>query len=119
MWMLRAIAVLLSLVSAFGFLNALYRDALNRTADPSGQSTFGQALNNGVPPAVIAAAIFGSDEFRQHLVQSVLPRLAADGVIAAPPAGSALPWATVRFSERVWTDIAGTREEVAPSSSAK
>jgi len=51
------------------------------------------------------------DEVREHLRQSVLPRLAADGVIILPP-GGVQPGGTVRFAERVWTDIAGAREDV-------
>jgi len=53
------------------------------------------------------------DEVRQYLIASVLPRLAGDQVIAAPQAGSASPWATIKFTERVWSDIAATRERVA------
>ena len=52
------------------------------------------------------------DEVRQHLTQSVLPRLAADGIIA-PPSESGDPWQPIRFTERVWSEIAATREEVA------
>jgi len=51
------------------------------------------------------------DEVRQHLTQSVLPRLAADGIIAPPASGD--PWRQIRFTERVWSEIAATREEVA------
>jgi lipopolysaccharide export system ATP-binding protein len=52
------------------------------------------------------------DEVRQHLTQSVLPRLAGDGVIAARSNPSD-PWRSIRFTERVWAEIAGTREAVA------
>jgi lipopolysaccharide export system ATP-binding protein len=51
------------------------------------------------------------DEVRQHLSQSVLPRLAADGVIAPLPAGA--QWTTIRFSDKVWQTIAFARDEVA------
>lgn len=51
------------------------------------------------------------DEVRQHLAHSVLPRLAADGVIAAPVPGA--PWTTIRFTEKVWQEIASARDEVA------
>jgi lipopolysaccharide export system ATP-binding protein len=53
------------------------------------------------------------DEVRHHLVTSVLPRLAGDHVIVAPQPGSASPWATIKFTERVWSEIATTREQVA------
>jgi lipopolysaccharide export system ATP-binding protein len=52
------------------------------------------------------------DEVRQHLTQSVLPRLAGDGVVAARSNPSD-PWRSIRFTERVWAEIAGTREAVA------
>jgi lipopolysaccharide export system ATP-binding protein len=51
------------------------------------------------------------DEVRQHLAQSVLPRLVADGVIM-PPSDTLDPWASIRFIDRVWTDISAAREEV-------
>jgi hypothetical protein len=50
-------------------------DALNRIVDAAGRSTLGDALNAGVPPAQVAAAIFNSDEFRQDLVQAFYERL--------------------------------------------
>ena len=52
------------------------------------------------------------DEVRHHLASSVLPRLVADGIIA-PPANPVTPWASVRFSDRVWRDIGTARDEVA------
>jgi lipopolysaccharide export system ATP-binding protein len=51
------------------------------------------------------------DEVRQYLARSVLPRLAADGVIAQPLAGA--PWTTIRFSDKVWEAIGFARDEVA------
>jgi lipopolysaccharide export system ATP-binding protein len=52
------------------------------------------------------------DEVRAYLAQSILPRLAADGVITPPAPGEA-PWATLRFSDRAWQDIASAPEAVA------
>jgi uncharacterized delta-60 repeat protein len=52
-----------------GFLAALYRDALNRPIDPTGQAAFSQALNAGISRGDVAAAIFGSTEYQQDLVQ--------------------------------------------------
>ncbi|HEY7395998.1 MAG TPA: LPS export ABC transporter ATP-binding protein [Gemmatimonadaceae bacterium] len=52
------------------------------------------------------------DEVRQHLARSVFPRLVGDGVIIAPPGGIS-PSAKVRFADRVWEQIASTREAVA------
>jgi hypothetical protein len=57
-----------------GFLDALYRDALNRTVDLNGRASFDQALNHGVPLAQVGAAVIGSDEFRQDLVESFYQR---------------------------------------------
>jgi len=51
------------------------------------------------------------DEVREHLRHSVLPRLAADGVVALPP-GGVQPGGTVRFPERVWGEISTAREDV-------
>jgi lipopolysaccharide export system ATP-binding protein len=51
------------------------------------------------------------DEVRQHLSQSVLPRLVADGVIM-PSSDAPDPWASIRFVDRIWGDISAAREEV-------
>jgi hypothetical protein len=53
-----------------GFLNVLYRDALGRAIDPSGQTTYTNALAAGATRGQVAAAIFGSLEYFQDLVQS-------------------------------------------------
>jgi hypothetical protein len=52
-----------------GFLSALYLGALGRPIDPSGRATYTQALHGGASRAQIAAAILGSSEYRQNLVQ--------------------------------------------------
>lgn len=52
------------------------------------------------------------DEVRQHLTQSVLPRLVADGVLAAPLTPNE-PWQTARFVDRVWAEINVAREALA------
>ena len=65
------------------------------------------------PPGATPSAKPGRlslDEVRQHLALSVLPRLAADGVIA-PAAPGLTPWTLVRFSEKVWREIASARDE--------
>jgi lipopolysaccharide export system ATP-binding protein len=97
--------------------------ALISAADASGVADFDQAViayRNDYLAALRAAGRdaereagrLSLDEVRQHLRQSVLQRLAADGIITAPPADLA-SWTTVRFSERVWQEIATAREEVA------
>ena len=52
-----------------GFLNALYQDALGRSPDATGRSIWDQAMANGTTPQQVAAAIFGSQEYQQDLVQ--------------------------------------------------
>jgi lipopolysaccharide export system ATP-binding protein len=52
------------------------------------------------------------DEVRQHLAQSVFPRLAGDGVLM-PPLGGFQRAPEVWFSERAWRDISAMRESVA------
>jgi hypothetical protein len=56
--------------TANGFLSALYQDALGRPVDASGQGHFAQALAQGATREQVAEAVFGSEEFRQDLVQS-------------------------------------------------
>ncbi len=52
------------------------------------------------------------DEVRQHLAASVLPRLAAEGVIV-PLSGLASPDARIKISDRVWAEIRPQRVQVA------
>jgi lipopolysaccharide export system ATP-binding protein len=52
------------------------------------------------------------DQVRAHLVRSVLPRLASEQVIVLPP-GELLPESVIRFSDRIWSDIAAVRTELA------
>ena len=53
------------------------------------------------------------DEVRQHLAASVLPRLAAEGVIQLPQSGLTSPDARIRVTERVWAEIQPQRVRVA------
>ena len=53
------------------------------------------------------------DEVRQHLAASVLPRLAAEGVIEPPSGGLASPDARIKISDRVWAEIRPQRVRVA------
>jgi len=53
------------------------------------------------------------DEVRQHLAASVLPRLAAEGVIVPPPGGLTSPDTRIRISEHVWAEIRPQRVRVA------
>jgi lipopolysaccharide export system ATP-binding protein len=53
------------------------------------------------------------DEVRQHLAASVLPRLAAEGVIVLPSTGLTSPDTRIRITERVWAEIRPQRVHVA------
>ncbi len=59
------------------------------------------------------AGRLGLDEVRAHLATSVMPRLAADGVIILPPQGIAAPDATITITERYWAEMAQYRSELA------
>jgi lipopolysaccharide export system ATP-binding protein len=53
------------------------------------------------------------DEVRQHLAVSVLPRLAAEGVIVLPQTGLTSPDARIRVTDHVWGEIRPQRVRVA------
>ena len=53
------------------------------------------------------------DEVRQHLAVSVLPRLAAEGVILLPPGGLTSPDVRLRFADNVWSEIRPQRGQIA------
>jgi hypothetical protein len=53
-----------------GFLNALYADAFGRAVDLGGRATWDQDLASGATRAQVAAAILGTTEYHQVLVQS-------------------------------------------------
>jgi hypothetical protein len=66
-----------------GFLNALYQDALFRSIDSSGLSTFSQMLGGGADRGQVANAIFGSTEYRQDLVSGYYLRFLGRAVDAS------------------------------------
>ncbi|HEY4215876.1 MAG TPA: LPS export ABC transporter ATP-binding protein [Gemmatimonadaceae bacterium] len=103
--------------------HALALHALISAADANGVADFEQfakayrddhlaALRATGHDAEREAGRLSLDEVRQHLATSVLPRLAADGLIAART-DSHEPWTRVAFVPRIWTDIASAREAVA------
>ena len=51
------------------------------------------------------------DEVRAYLARSVLPRLASEGTIVLPPAGLAVPDATIRIAPEHWSRIRPFRHE--------
>jgi lipopolysaccharide export system ATP-binding protein len=52
------------------------------------------------------------DQVRAHLARSVLPRLASEQVVVLPN-GDLQPESVIRFSDRIWSDIAAVRAELA------
>ena len=102
---------------------ALALHSLISTADETGAADFERAvkvyrddylatLRAAGRDAEREAGRLSLDEVRQHLATSVLPRLAAEGVIVLP-AGGLGPDAIIRFSPRFWNEIAAARDEVA------
>jgi len=102
---------------------ALALHALVSVADPTGAADFDAAaktyrddylsvLRASGRDAEREAGRLSLDEVRQHLATSVLPRLAAEGVVQMPPQGLA-GGGTVRVADRIWKQIAGSRDEVA------
>ena len=59
------------------------------------------------------AGRLGLDQVRDHLAQSVLPRLASDGVLVLPAEGLTSPDSRIRLVDSVWAQIAPVREELA------
>jgi hypothetical protein len=57
-----------------GFLDALYRDALGRTADASGRTTYNAALAGQATRLQVTSAIFASTEFQLNLVATFYQR---------------------------------------------
>jgi hypothetical protein len=57
-----------------GFLSALYQDVLARPPDSGGQTFYEGELATGVSRTQVAAAIFGSDEYRRDLVEGYYSR---------------------------------------------
>jgi lipopolysaccharide export system ATP-binding protein len=52
------------------------------------------------------------DQVRAHLARSVLPRLASERIVVLP-SGDLQPESGIRFSDRIWSDIAAVRAELA------
>jgi lipopolysaccharide export system ATP-binding protein len=102
---------------------ALALHALISVADASGAANFEAAvkayrddylgaLRAAGRDAEREAGRLSLDEVRQHLAHSVLPRLAADGILVPPPANTEAA-GVVRFAERIWTQVAASREALA------
>ena len=104
---------------------ALALHALVTTADARGLADFSRAsityrddylaaLRASGHDAQREAGRLSLDEVRQHLTRSVLPRLAAEGIIELGNRGEDGNYESVRFREPLWTaELAGVREQVA------
>jgi lipopolysaccharide export system ATP-binding protein len=77
-----------------------YRDAYLRTLRDEGRD------------ATREAGRLSLDEVRTYLTRSVLPKLATDEVVIIPP-GDVGDYTRIRLSEKLWTDIAPLRAQVA------
>ena len=55
----------------------------------------------------------GLDEVRAHLAETVLPRLARDGLIVIPPHGLNTPDAVIRIADQHWQALVSYRTEMA------
>ena len=102
---------------------ALALHALISVADGSGTADFEAAvkvyrddylaaLRASGRDAEREAGRLSLDEVRHHLAQSVFPRLAADGILLHLPANLAAG-GTVRLAERIWIEVAGSRDALA------
>jgi lipopolysaccharide export system ATP-binding protein len=102
---------------------ALALHALVTTADATGTAAFRDvvvayrddylaALRAAGRDAQREAGRLSLDEVRQHLANSVFPRLAGDAVIVQP-GGLVDDSSSIRFSDGVWREVAAAREDVA------
>jgi lipopolysaccharide export system ATP-binding protein len=103
---------------------ALALHALICAADENGSATFGEvaicyrndhlaAQRAAGRDAEREAGELSMDQVRDHLASSVLPRLASEEVVVLPP-GMPLELDTrIRVVDRLWSDIAQMRTEVA------
>ena len=103
---------------------ALALHALVSVADDSGLADFNQAatvyredhlaaIRASGKDAEREAGQLSMDQVRDHLVTSVLPRLAAQGVIRLPESGLQVPDARVQLSEGFWRLVQADRRRVA------
>jgi lipopolysaccharide export system ATP-binding protein len=105
---------------------ALALHALLSAADARGCADFNQAAiiyrNDHLAALRImghdaerAAGQLSLDQVREHLASSVLPRLAAEGLLVLPPGGVVAPDAKLQITEALWSAVAPHRGPVAAS----
>jgi lipopolysaccharide export system ATP-binding protein len=101
---------------------ALALHALVITADTTGRTEFRNvavayrddylsALRASGRDAQREAGRLSLDEVRQHLANSVFPRLAAEGVIVLPT-GALDDASSIRFSDALWRDVSAARDDL-------
>lgn len=71
------------------------------------------ALRSAGRDAEREAGRLSLDEVREHLAHSVLPRLAADGVVLLSTTGVTTPDARIQIADAVWKDVVASRRDVA------
>ena len=105
---------------------ALALHALLSAADDRGCADFNQAaiiyrddhlaaMRLAGHDAERLAGVLSLDQVRQHLAQSILPRLAAAGVLELPPGIVASPDAKLQINENLWKEVAPHRAPLATS----
>jgi lipopolysaccharide export system ATP-binding protein len=103
---------------------ALALHALISASDDSGTADFERAvvvyrddhlaaMRAGGGDAQHEAGRLSLDEVRAHLTRSVLPRLAAEGLIVHPSDQSGTELGRVRFADDLWRNISDARRDVA------
>jgi RHS repeat-associated protein len=93
-----------------GFLDALYQDAINRSVDVAGRSTWDQALANGTTRAAVAAQLFASTEYQQDLVQSLYQKYLARPAHSTGLGTLVNALQTGARDEDIITDVAASKE---------
>lgn len=117
------IASLLAHAAGDELSSVLALEALVRCADDKGSATLNaiaiayrdeylRTLREQGRDAPREAGRLSLDEVRAYLAAWVLPRLAAEGVVVIPP-GEVSDYSQIRLSERLWSDIAPLRAQVA------
>jgi lipopolysaccharide export system ATP-binding protein len=103
---------------------ALALHALLTVATPDGHANFNDAakvyrddhlaaLRAAGRDADREAGKLGLDQVRDHLAQSVFPRIAGLGIITLPEGGLLEPDAVVRFNDEFWRGVQANRRQIA------
>jgi hypothetical protein len=93
-----------------GFLDALYQDALGRSPDPRGRSSFDALLATGERRTQVADMIFGSPEYQHDLVNSMYELLLNRPADPAGLAGFTAELSAGMTDQQVMAQIIGSKE---------